>query len=482
MSWPGFLGPASVSQSYMADNELSVNFFLERTESPSAPGPWVLLPTPGFELRLSVGQAPIRGMFYQNGRAGFVAGFAFYEILYNSTTDTFSVILRGTVDNDGEPVTFHANGDAGNQWWITSGGTGYIFDLTTNGLSIEGNPGTTVSMGGFLSARFLYLDATTGAFYASALYDGTTWDPTMVAQSQSGDPWRALIVTPDNLIRLLGESSGECWADQGTFPFPFSEIKEAGSPFGITSPFAWTVHTTVSWLAQNQHGRGLIVRAQGYDPQRISTHAIEAAIHDDGAQSSVRAFGYQERGHAFILFTFPEADRTWAYDVSSGLWHQRDYWDVATGTSKAYRIGCAMEAFSKTLVGDRLTGDIYEMSSAFQMDVDGAAIRRVRQAPRLSNQQDRLSISRLELVMDKGQGLATGQGSLPAVMLTLSRDGGKTFGNERWSTSGAGGAFDTPCIWWRLGQGRNVVPRFVVSDPVPFPIVDLLVTYQGNAS
>lgn len=478
-SYPGFLGPAYRSQSYMADDEILRNWFLEKNESPMAPNPWVMLPTPGFQPFWSVSQAPIKnnGIFYQNGRAFFVAGFALYEGFDDGTTT-----LRGTVDNDGEPVTINANGDAGNQLWITSGGTGYIFDLTTNGLSAEGNPGTTVSMGGFLAARFIYLDAMSGAFYASAQYDGTTWDPTMVAQSQSGDPWRSLIVTPDGLIRLIGESSGECWAEQGTFPFPFSQIQEASIPYGIVSPFAWAVDTTISWLAQNKTGRGIVVRAPGYAPERISTHAIETAIHGYTDLSGTTAFSYQEHGHSFVSFTFPDADATWTYDLTSSLWHQRDFWDVTTGTSKAYRISCAVEAFGKTLVGDRLTGDVYEMSSAFQSDVDGSVIRRVRQPPRFSLEQKRLTIPSLELVMDKGQGIATGQGSSPQMMLQVSRDGGKTFGNERMSSPGAGGNYEARVRWTNLGQARNFVPRFVATDPVPMPISDCVITYRAGTS
>lgn len=476
-SYPNFLsGGAYRSQSRMADDELMVNWFVEKNESAGAPQPYVMLPTPGVESFASVGQAPIRGLFHQNGRAGFIAGFAFYELFADGTT-----ILRGTVNNDGHPVTFSSNGDAGNQWWITSGGTGYIFDLTSNLLSVEGNPGTVVSMGGFLAARFLYLDATQGFFYASAQYDGTSWAPLMVAQSQSGDPWRALIVTPDGLIRLLGESSGECWADQGTFPFPFSQISEAAIPFGIVSPWAWAVDTTVNWLAQSVKGRGVMVRANGYAPQRISTHAIEQQILDYTTLDDVTAFSHGI-GHAFVVVTFPTAETTWAFDTVTGLWHQRDYWDVTTGVSKAYRLGCAVEAFGTTLAGDRLTGDIYELSAAFQTDVDGAVIRRVRQPPRLANDQNRLTIDSLELVLDTGIGVATGQGVDPVVMLQTSRNAGQTFGSLRSSSAGAGGNFEARCRWLRCGQARNFVPRFIATDPVPWGISDCIVNFRQDAS
>ncbi len=477
-SYPGFLGPAYQSQSYIADSEVLLNWLLEKNESDGAPNPYVMLPTPGLNLFASVTESPIRGSFYQNGRAFFVAGTVFYELFADGTTTN-----RGTVAADANPVTINANGDAGNQLWITSGGVGYIFNLGTNALSIQGPAGATVSMGGFLSARFLALDSTTGIFYASALYDGTSWDPLAVAQNESGDPWRALVVTPDNLIRLIGESSGDCYANQGAPPpMPFTKIQEASTPFGISAPFAWTVDTAVSWLAQNKEGRGLIVRAPGYQPERISTHAIETAIHGYDDLSDVTAFSYIEHGHSFVLFTFPSAEATWVYDLATRLWHQRDYWDSASSTSMAYRPTCTMEAFGTTIVGDRLSGSLYEMGSEFQTDVGGAPIRRVRQPPRLSMEQKRLTIPSLELVMDKGQGTATGQGVNPVMMLEVSRDGGKTFGNQRQSSSGAGGAFEARVRWTNCGQARNFVPRFIASDPVPFPITDCVVNVRVGTS
>ncbi len=476
-SYPGFLGPAKKGQSFMAANELCINWYLEPNTSPGAPNPYWMVPAPGFNPFASVNEAPGRGAFYQRGRAFFVSGFAFYELLEDGTTT-----VRGTVDNDGLPATINANGDAGNQLWITSGGTGYIFDLTSNVLSTEGVPGTTVSMGGFLSARFLYLDANTGAFYASALYDGTTWDATFVAQSQSGDPWRALVVTPDGLIRLLGESSGEAWADQGAQPFPFSKISNADIPFGIVSGFAWTVDTAISWVAQNAHGPAVMVRATGYTPDRISTHAIEATIQGYADVSDCIAWNYEESGHFFTAFTFPTGGQTWVIDSATGLWSERAHWNVTTGTFSPSRVAWSIQAFGKTLVGDRLSGDIYEMSTAFQTDVDGAVIRRVRQPPRFSREQRRITVHELQLIIDTGQGTATGQGTDPQMMLRTSRNGGKTWGPERWESIGLGGEWDTRVVWTRLGDARNFVPQFVATDPVPFRIVDLEFDYTVGAN
>lgn len=513
-SYPGFLGPSSRNTSYMADNEICQNWFLEPTQSQSAPVPWVMKPTPGFRRFFTAVTGPIRGMFYQQtmpfsglSACYFVAGGGFYVGFGDR-----SLGQLGVVENDGLPVTINSNGDAGNQLWITSGGKGYIYDQNAGTLTEQGVPGTTVTMGAFLSARFLYLDATSGAFYASGLYDGTVWDPLMVAQSASGSPWLALVVTPDNLIRLLGESSSECWADQGTFPFPFSQIKEAGGPYGIAATWAWSLDTTLNWLSQNQQGRGLIVRANGYDAAPISTLAITTEIQRYDTVSDTIAFTYQQDGHAFAVFTFPTAQTTKVYDLTTNLWHTRDYWDTTTATSFAYRPGCTISAFGQVLAGDRLTGTIYVLDPAVYTDVDGAVIRRVRQPPRFSVNQKRITVTDLQLVMDVGNGLSGGGGTEggdawggawgdawgtswetlavdsmavatdPQMMLEVSRDGGKTFPLKRWCSAGKMGEWNNRVYWTNLGQARNFTPRFVATDPVPWPVVDLLIEYREGTS
>ena len=96
--------------------------------------------------------------------------------------------------------------------------------------------------------------------------------------------------------------------------------------------------------------------------------------------------------------------------------------------------------------------------------------------------QKRVTINSLQVVCDVGQGLNVGQGSHPVLMAEFSKNGGKTFGSERWSSIGAIGTFDTRVRWTRCGQARNFTPRFTASDPVPYRIVDCLVDFTVNGN
>jgi hypothetical protein len=72
----------------------------------------------------------------------------------------------------------------------------------------------------------------------------------------------------------------------------------------------------------------------------------------------------------------------------------------------------------------------------------------------------------LELMMQTGVGLATGQGSDPQARLSWSDDGGYTWSNEVSRPIGKIGERNARVRWLRLGRGRDRVFKVEISDPV----------------
>lgn len=477
-AYPGFLGPSYQSASYMADAERLINFYLEPTESPSAPSQYALIPTPGFSVFAAVAQAPIRAIGLAGSRVFFIAGFALHELFANGTT-----ILRGTVASDRNPATITWDGPTGGHLFITSGGIGYGYDLNTNTLTanVTALPAT---MGAFLSDRFLALDATTSTLQASNQLS-TTFNPLLIAvRSAEADPWISMTVV-HNEIWLFGSLTTEVWYDAGASPFPFQPIAGAFLEQGIAAPFSATRDASpLQWIGQNTQGARVVWQANGYIPQRVSTHGIEAQLSTMSTVSDAISFTYQDRGHLLWCPVFPTADQAFHYDIPLGNagWAERLFWNTQTGTWNALRVGFHVYAFDQHLVGDRQTGTIFTMSPSVYTDVNGAALRRMRQPPRLSVEQKRVRFNRLQLTMDVGQGLISGQGSDPQVMLRSSNDGGQTWAMERWASAGPIGAYGTRVFWTRLGSGRNRVDQLTFSDPVPFRVVDASIEYEVGIS
>lgn len=98
-------------------------------------------------------------------------------------------------------------------------------------------------------------------------------------------------------------------------------------------------------------------------------------------------------------------------------------------------------------------------------------IRRLRQAPHLSAEELWLFYKSFQIEVEAGVGLSTGQGSEPMLMLQCSKDGGFTWGPERWVTAGKQGEYACRAIWRRFGRARDMVFRVVVSDPVKWTLM-----------
>lgn len=85
----------------------------------------------------------------------------------------------------------------------------------------------------------------------------------------------------------------------------------------------------------------------------------------------------------------------------------------------------------------------------------------------------RIFISKLQLDMQTGVGLSSGQGSDPVVMFRFSRDSGWTWSNEDALPAGRIGEYQARVMRWQLGEARNFVFEFSYTDPTVLALIDL---------
>jgi hypothetical protein len=480
-AYPNFLGQSYASQSPIADAELCMNLYPEAMESAGAAAKQVLYPTPGVKsFTVASSASRIRQLYsiIANNveRAFAVASNMLVEVFGDGSNSG----TLGSMAEDTNIATLVTNGDGGGQLFTTSGYQGYVFDLTSSAFT---NPVSNVTMGSMVDGYFVALDAPTSTLKISNLLDGTTWDPTQFAQrSSQPDPWRSMVVNY-NEIWLLGSQTSEVWYDAGNFPFPFALRPGAIMQQGIAATFSAAVlEGTVIWLAHNQNGQNQVVAASGYVPTRISNHAMEYQISRYTRIDDATAWIYEDQGHPFYVLNFPTAGATWVYDKNTQQWHQRGTWISESNNFDAWHPQCHTFAFGKHLVGDRNTPTVYQMDISLGLDVDGRPMRRVRRGPSLQSELDYLFVGRFQIEMETGNGVVTGQGSTPTVLLRTSKDGGQTFGNYRTCGSGPIGAFSTRVFWEQNGFARNFVPEVTVSDPVPWRLVNAFVDVQKQGA
>src|SRR5207244_4755411 len=87
--------------------------------------------TPGLPRLLSVTTTQCRGIFSEDTRTFAVIGGTCYELNLTANTAT----SRGSIADDGQPVSFASNGRGGEQLAICGGGAVYVLDLETNVLT-----------------------------------------------------------------------------------------------------------------------------------------------------------------------------------------------------------------------------------------------------------------------------------------------------------------------------------------------------------
>lgn len=468
MRYAGFVGPSYTSQNPIAADDRAVNWYPSRIESGTGKAAYQYLPAPGFSLYCDLGvSSPIRGEFTLNGASFAVAGGTLYQLPFTSG-GTAVTLATGITNPDDSLVSMAGNGDGGFQIVIGSAGLLYCYDVRAMTLTpITGVTGTSVV---FQDGYFIALDPTTSNIYLSALEDGSTWDPLDVAQrSDLPDKWQTLFTSHGELW-LPGSQTGSVYYDSGA-DFPFSPNPAGKLQYGVLAAnTAQLVDGDAIWLASNAAGGATVVRAQGYQLQRVSTHATEYAWSQYSTLIDADAFTYQEQGHTFYCLNFPSTDASWVYDATEGLWHERGLWN---GNSfGVLPVRCHIYANNTHLVGDRSTGKIWQMSSDVFTDTDGQGMVRMRRAPHLCTELSRNRYAKFQLDMEVGVALQTGQGSDPQVMLRWSNDGGQSFGNIITASAGPIGQYKARVIWRRLGMARDRVFEVTVSDQIPWRIVD----------
>lgn len=467
MRLSNFIGGSYETRAVPMDSERTINFYVERMESPGTTSQAALYPTPGMtELDDGViGHGRAHAEF--DGLEYAVIGGTFYTVNQSGTLASV-----GTVALDSNPATLSYNGDGGGEILVTSGGSAYIYNISAGTLSSQAGSWASATFGDMLDGYFLILDDTTSTLWVSDLLDGTTWSATQFLQrSEAPDSWVAMKVH-NNLIYLLGRKTSTVLYDAGTSPFPFEVHPSGRLHFGCAAAFSIAVgQGAVSWLGAYQEGAGGIFRATGFSPERISTYPLQVKLEGLAKISDATGEVVEDQGHTFYLLTVPSAKMTYAYDEQGG-WAERSTWNSSTGEWGVWRPTWHARAYGEARWLDSGSGKIYKADHAVYTDAGGGVIRRLRRTPTLMYENERLFYGALELDMDTGRGAVTGQGADPQVMMRYSNDGGRNWSNELWRSGGKIGEYLTRVRWNRLGSARKRTYEFVVTDPISWKFLD----------
>jgi hypothetical protein len=471
-----FVGPSYQARSLNADAQRTLNCYVE-LDNTSPRAPLALYGTPGLARRLTFPTAPVRFAIKEGAYSWWVAGNTVYRV-----DSAYQKTVVGTISSYTGPVDIASNGG---QLLIVDGVHGWIVDVKASTLAAitDGGFPSGVTRAAYQDGWFLVTGDGTGKFYMNETpNDGKQWNGLDFASAEGSPDNTIGIVSDHRELWLFGGLSAEVWVNTGSADMPFQRSGNVFIEHGCAA--AGTVakaDNTVFWLGADDKGAGIVWRADGYTPLRISTHAVERAIGSYSTISDAYAFTYQQEGHIFYVLTFPTAGATWCYDAATQLWHERAWRDPDTGQMTRWRPSCHVYANGEHLVGDFETGAVYALDLDAYSD-DGAPILRLRRTAASENFQQRMFYSRLQIDMETGVGIADGQGSAPLLMLRYSSDGGHTWNPERTATVGAAGQYGARAAFNRLGSGRNRVWEISMTDPVKFAVFGAVLDVEPGAA
>jgi len=469
------LGSAYVARSVNAADNNMVNLFPEIIPE-GGKEPAFLNRAPGLRLLTTCGTGPVRGM-WQFGNYGYVvSGTELYQV-----TSVWVATKIGDVSGTG-PVSMSDNGI---QLFVACNGPSYIYNSSTSAFAQITDPdfpgAATV---GYLDGYFVFNEPNSQRVWVTSLFDGTSTDPLDFASAEGSPDGLVSLIIDHREAWLFGTNSVEVWYDAGLVDFPLTRIQGAFNEIGCAAAYSVAkLDNGLFWLGSDARGKGIVYRANGYTGQRVSTHAVEWHIQQYANISDALAYTYQQDGHAFYVLVFPSANTTWVYDVATGSWHERAGLD--NGVFTRHRGNCQMAFGGETVIGDFENGNVY----AFDLEVfadNGQPqkwLRSWRALPTGENNLKRTVQHSLQLDCETGNGLNDGQGSDPQVMLRWSDDGGHTWSNEHWKSTGAIGTYGKRVIWRRLGMTAKLRDRvYEVSgtDPVRIEIVGAELAISGT--
>ncbi len=457
-----FVGASYKERSVNLDTQACINLFPVMGESGTAKAVRALYGTPGTPVLATAVESIVRGMHRPtDGSDGIVVvGSRVYRI-----SASFVLTAVGNVDSSALPVHIDDNGvDA----VIVTGPSGYTLNLVSNALvQISDEAFYGSNNVDFLMGYGIFVKPRSNIFYITAA-NAITFDPLDFASAESNaEPIVTHVVSHEDIV-FFKETVTEIWRSSGGADFPFARDTNASIEQGCAAANSVAkMDNTVFWLGKNTEGSGIVWKLNGYTPQRVSTDAIETAIASYSNISDAVAYSYQQEGHSFYVLTFPTASVTWVYDAATQLWHQRAYLNPSTGTLGRHRSNCHMHFGGKHIVGDYADGRLYALDLDYYKDGANDPLPSIRAASHVSGLDYEWIIhNRLQVDIESGVGLTSGQGITPKAYLDWSDDGGHEWSSQHAAQIGAKGKYRTRLRWNRLGRARDRVYRITISDPV----------------
>jgi Phage stabilisation protein len=444
------------SRALRASAQRLVNLFAE-ANPPGAESEFTLLGTPGLKPFAICGAGPIRGVKAMGGKLYAASGNTLYAVDAEG-----GATPCGTISGTGK-AWMDTNGAGSQQLVIGCPPAAYVYTTTGGLVPITDPDFPGASSWAFLDGYGIFTQPGGDRFWITALEDFTLINGLDFATAESSPDDLVCCFVDHRELWLFGTETTEIWYNSGANDFPFERLNQTILQRGCAAAAsAARTDNSVFWLGDDR----VVYRAAQYTPQRISTHAMEDALRGYATVADAEAFTYTQGGHAFYGLTFAAAGATWVFDAATQEWHERESYGIGRWRASGYaKFG------DRHIVGDCASGALYELDLDTFDEAGQPLVRRAASPPIFGADEQTMTMSYLQVIIDAGVGLANGQGSDPQMMVRWSDDGGETWSAERQMSMGKIGKYRQRARTRRLGRFRQRVIEVSVADPVKVAII-----------
>lgn len=440
-----------------------INMMAEVAEK-DARTPVTLVGTPGTRLFGSIGLEPVIQMITVNAAPYAITERGFYRMFSDGgffLLGSVALDPRASVDTNGLHIVvtdgkrafaYTIQADEQQRYDNQSPYVNFVTELTGIPNFYEAN---TVTV---LDQYFVFPRNDTNQFFNSQPLSITFG--VAFTSAETNPDYNVAVIQNQQQLLVIGTGTFEFFYNSGVGDSPWQRVSGAVGDYGTLSPYTVAkIRNKTLWLDQT----GMPVMASGYNVKPIGTQAIVDAFRNLTADEirDASAFCYTEGTSDYWQVT--AGNLTFCFDLTTGLFHQRSHYDYGRHIA-----ACGCRAFGKNFVGSFVDGKVYEWSEDIFDDAGRPLVSTIVPAP-IDTGMQMVSIPSIELEMDVGNGNVAVP--LPKIGLEMSRDSGKTWGNQREGMLGATGEFKKRVRWQRNGSSRQPNVRFVISDAVPRRIV-----------
>ncbi len=393
---------------------------------------------------------------------------------------------------------------------ITDGtaNTLYVWNWSTLVFTVVALPAAITHPGylSFQNGQLILVNQGTTNWYLSGFNNATSWSTagnSVGTLQTKPDTVQAAVPVPGggNNLLLFGKNVAEPWNYTGAALFPYQRYSTNNVDFGcLNASSIAALDNYIVWLAANEQSGATVMIYSGNGAKSISTDGIDFKLSNLTNPQNCLGFLFRQDGHIIYQFTFPDDNLSYIYDLTT------DKFFTVTDENLNYHIARNVVYFNGHYYFVSLKGgNLYQFGTQYtdaEYAVDDIQeIPRIRVLPPFRIPSQRMFIIKsLGFTIENGQpntittfqnvtttgdtiateglfDIATEGGDLisdeagtttinntytiasEAVDLSLSRDGGESFGSSVRQNMNAVGVRKSRFIFQRLGQCNDVTAQ-----------------------